>query len=452
MLGFNRWHLLRMVAAILCAAGFAWLALVYLIPAPPAKITVATSLQGDHYQVLGTRYQGILSGSSVELLLRPTEGAKENLRLLNDPSSGVQAAFMQGGLSNSRLSPDLLSLGRIDYQIFWLFYPKGETITDLTQLKGKRIALGPTDSGDRAVCEKILAAAGVNYDNTTLLYVPSKDAAKALDDGTVDAVFLNLPIDSPILQSLLASPQYRLMSFSEAEALTRIFPYLVRLLLPRGAIDLDRKIPATDIDLVSTTNVVLVRKDVHPTVIDVLARAIVEAHSRPGLFQKVGDFPTQTDPEFTIAQSARDFYKNGPSVLNQYLPFWMTSYAQRVLAVLVAAIAIVLPLFNYTPKLYLWFIRERVRRLYRRLRLVDKELMMELSPSAAQAVQIEIDSIARAAAVVPMRNSELFFGLITHIDRTRTQLGQRSPVETNRSAGNPSGLEPRREAAAVSGR
>src|SRR5262249_40443042 len=163
-----------------------------------------------------------------ELELKATDGAKENLRLLNDPESGIQVGFMQGGLSNSRLSPDLVSLGRIDYQIFWLFYPTGETITDLSALKGKRIALGPTDSGDRAVCERILAAAGVNYDNTTLLYVPSKDAAKALDDGTVDAVFLNLPIDSPILQALLASPQFRLMNFTEAEALTRIFPYLVR--------------------------------------------------------------------------------------------------------------------------------------------------------------------------------------------------------------------------------
>src|SRR4029079_2853732 len=202
-----------------------------------------------------------------------------------EPNSGIQAAFMQGGLSNSRLSPDLLSLGRIDYQIFWLFYPTGESITDLTQLKGKSIALGPIDSGDRAVCEKILAAAGVNYDNTTLLYIPSKEAAKALDDGKVDAVFFHLPLESPILQALLASPQYSLMSFSEAEALTRIFPYLVPLTLPRGAIDLNRKIPLTDIDLVSTTNVLLVRKDIHPTVIDLLARAVVEAHSGPGLFQ-----------------------------------------------------------------------------------------------------------------------------------------------------------------------
>jgi TRAP transporter TAXI family solute receptor len=430
MLVPNRWYLFRIVTAILCIAGVAWLALVYFIPAPPTKITIATSLQGDHYQMLGTRYQGILAGSTIELQLQTTDGAKENLHLLNDPNSGIAAAFMHGGLSNSRLSPDLLSLGRIDYQIFWLFYPTGETVTDLSQLKGKRLALGPTDSGDRAVCEKILAAAGVHYDNTTLLYVPARDAAKALDDGTVDAVFLNLALSSPILQSLLTSPQYRLMSFSEAEALTRIFPYLVRLSLPRGAIDLQRKIPITDVELVATTNVVLVRKDIHPTVIDLLARAILEAHNLPGLFQKLGDFPTQADPEYPIAQSARDFYKNGPSFLNRYLPFWMTSYAQRVIAVLVAAIAIVVPIFNYAPKLYLWFIRERVRRLYRRLRLVDKELTMELCPAELQAVQFELDSIARAASVVPMRNSELFFGLLTHIDRTRAQLRDRGAQTT----------------------
>src|SRR4029078_2182641 len=142
--------------------------------------------------------------------------------------------------------------------------------------------------------------------------------------------------DSPILQSLLASPQYRPMSFSEAEALTRIFPYLVHLVLPRGAIDLQRKIPLTDIQLVSTTNVVLVRKEIHPAIIDLLAQAILEAHSLPGLFQKVGDFPSQTHPEYPIAPISRDFYKNGPSFLNRYLPFWMTSYAQRAVAVLVA--------------------------------------------------------------------------------------------------------------------
>src|SRR3954471_2691991 len=98
MLGINRWQMFKLLAAIVCIAGLAWLSLAYLIPAPPSKITIATSLAGDHYQVLGTRYQGILAGSDVEVELRLTEGAKENLRLLNDSTSGVQAGFMQGGV------------------------------------------------------------------------------------------------------------------------------------------------------------------------------------------------------------------------------------------------------------------------------------------------------------------------------------------------------------------
>jgi TRAP-type uncharacterized transport system substrate-binding protein len=393
--------------------------MAYLIPAPPSQITIATSPQGEHYHILGTRYQGILSGTDIKVDLRLTDGAKENLRLLNDANSGVQIGFMQGGISNSRLAPDLISLGRLDHQIFWLFYPTGETITDLTQLRGKRIGLGAEGSGDRTVCEKILAVAGITYDNSTLVTVPSEHVINNLDSGGIDAVFRTFSPDSPILDALLRGPQYRLMNFSEAEALTRIFPYLVRLVLPRGAIDLQRKLPTADTTLVATTNVLMVRKGVHPAIVDLLAIAISQAHSSPGLFHKVGEFPTETDPEYPMSQGARDFYKNGPSFLNWYLPFWMTNYAQRVIAVLVAVIAIVVPVFNYVPKLFLWFIHDRVRRLYRRLRIVDNALLAGVGASEMKALQAELEGIVRAANIVPMRSSELFFELKSHIDRTR---------------------------------
>ncbi len=419
MLGFTRWHVFKMLAAILCVAGLTWLGMVYLIPAPPSQITIATSPQGEHYHILGTRYQGILSGTDIKVDLRLTDGAKENLRLLNDANSGIQIGFMQGGISNSRLAPDLISLGRLDHQIFWLFYPTGETITDLTQLKGKRIGLGAEGSGDRTVCEKILAVAGITYDNSTLVTVPSEHVINNLDSGGIDAVFRTFSPDSSILHTLLRGPQYRLMNFSEAEALTRIFPYLVRLVLPRGAIDLQRKLPIADTTLVATTNVLMVRKEVHPAIVDLLAIAISQAHSSPGLFHKVGEFPTETDPEYPMSQGARDFYKNGPTFLNWYLPFWMTNYAQRVIAVLVAVIAIVVPVFNYVPKLFLWFIHDRIRRLYRRLRIVDNALLAGVGASEMKVLQAELESIVRAANIVPMRSSELFFELKSHIDRTR---------------------------------
>ena len=422
MLGITRGHLFRLLAAILCVAGLVWLGMTYLIPAPPSQIIIGTSPVGEHYHNLGTRYQGILAAADMKVELRATNGAKENLGLLNDPNSGIQLAFMQGGISNGALAPNLMSLGRIDHQIFWLYYPAGETLTDLAQLRGKRIGLGAEGSGDRAVCEKILAVAGITYDNTTLVTVAPENVVNNLDGGAIDAVFRNFSPESPVLDALLRGPQYRLMSFAEAEALTRIFPYLVRLVLPKGAIDLARKMPGTDTALVATTNVLLARKDIHPAVVDLLAQTTLQAHSTPGLFRKVGEFPTETDPEYPISQGARDFYRNGPSFLNRYLPFWMTNYAQRFLAVLVAVIAIVVPVFNYGPKLFLWLIRDRVRRLYRRLRMVDKALLLEPDSARMQTLHAELENIARAANIVPMHSSDLFFELRAHIDRTRRHL------------------------------
>src|SRR5439155_24242250 len=106
----------------------------------------------------------------------------------------------------------------------------------------------------------------------------------------IDALFLPFALDSPILHSLLRNPRVRPMSFTEAEALTRIFPFLVRLVLPRAVIDFERIVPATDMILIAASNVVLVRKDIHPALIDLLAQAIVETHGKPGGFQQTGDF------------------------------------------------------------------------------------------------------------------------------------------------------------------
>jgi hypothetical protein len=215
------------------------------------------------------------------------------------------------------------------------------------------------------------------------------------------------------------------MSFTEAEALTRIFPFLVRLVLPRAVIDFERVIPATDLILIAASNVVLVRKDIHPALIGLLAQAIKEEHGKPGVFQQAGEFPKLPDPEYPMAEAAVNFYKNGPSFLNRYLPFWMVSHVQRLLAVLLAGGVIVYPLFNFAPKLYRWFLQDRMRKLYRRLRTVEKAMKANLTSSQLAALQSDLENIDRVSAVLPMRHSETYFGLKRDIDTTRTYLASR---------------------------
>jgi TRAP transporter TAXI family solute receptor len=425
ILGFSRWQLFKALATIVCIVGIVWLALIYFIPAPPSKVTMATAFKGSSFEYYGQQYREIFARFHIELELRETAGAVENVKLLQDPKSGVQIAFVLGGVSDGKHAPGLLSLGTVYNNPYWIFYSSNEPFDRLSQLKGKRIAVGPVGSGTRYAAEQILSKGGINSETATLFPFAGSAAVKALNDGKVDVVWVVGAPDASATQAFLRDPNARLMIFPRAEAFTRIFPELVRLVLPQGVVDIDRDIPPNDVTLIGTTTKVLVRSDLHPEIVQLLLQTMVEAHGGPDIFQRSGEFPNSADTEYPVAQSARDFYKNGPSFLNRYLPFWMTSYVERTVAELVAAIAIGLPVFSYAPKLYLWFIRDRVRKLYRRLRIVDKALLTELTTPQVQALQDDLDIIRRAASIIPMRNSELFFDLENHIERTRVHIASR---------------------------
>jgi TRAP-type uncharacterized transport system substrate-binding protein len=427
MLGFNRWHLFKGLALMVCILGTSWLVLDYLVPTPPAEFTIATGSPNQTYEAIGKKYREILARSHVKVDVRNTPGAVDNLKLLNDPKSGVQVGIVQGGVGNSDKAPDLLSLGRVTYQFFWIFYRGTETLDDVRQLKGKRIGLGLEGSGGRVLAEDILKLGGVHSGNTTLLGQTVPQATEELNSGKIDALFLTIAADSPLLRSLLNNPGIRLMSLARAEALPRIYPYLVRLVVPQGLFDWDRNVPATDVTIVGTTLNVMVRKDFHPALIGLLAQAMVEAHGRPGIFQQAHEFPTLTDPEYPISEIAQDFYKDGPSFLNRYLPFWMTNYAKRTIAVLATVIAIIVPLFSYAPKLYRGLVENRLRSMYRRLRAIEASLQKDVGIFEVSALEADLEGVDRAMHIfgVPMRHSDLFFSLKAHIDLVRARLGSR---------------------------
>jgi hypothetical protein len=228
---------------------------------------------------------------------------------------------------------------------------------------------------------------------------------------------------------LLRDPNIRLMNFPRADALSRIYPFLVHLVLPAGAVDFANDIPPADINLIGTTNAVLVRNDLHPQIVYLLTQALMEVHGDAGPFKSAGEFPAQRDPEYPMADTARDFYRSGPTFLNRYLPFWIVNYMQRAVALLVAATAVLVPIFGFMPRLFTWFREQSLRKLYRRLRDVEEALQREVSVHQAEALLNDLEEIDRAASVVPMRDSDLFFVFRQHLDRTRSRLNSRL-VET----------------------
>jgi hypothetical protein len=100
----------------------------------------------------------------------------------------------------------------------------------------------------------------------------------------------------------------------------------------------------------------------------------------------------------------------------------MINYAKRVAAILVTAIAIIIPIFSYAPRLYAWFLQNYMEKLYGRLSVIEARLRPDLTVAEIEGLQSDLENIGRAARILPMRHSSLFF---VHIRLTRSELASR---------------------------
>ena len=433
---FTRWQIVKALTVVVGTVGIGSLALAYFIPTPPSKVVMATAFKGASFEYYGRQYQEIFARSHVELELRETAGAVENLKLLQDPNADVQIAFVTGGLSDAKHAPGVLSLGTVYDQPFWIFYSSKEQLDQLSQLKGKRIAVGPVGSATRYTAEEVLGKGGVNSDTATLLPFAGSAADKALKDGQVDAVWIIGVPEATAVQSFLRNPNVRPMNFPMSEAFTRIFPDLSRMTLPQGTIDIERVIPSNDVQLIGTKSKVLIRSDLHPEIVQLLLLTMKEVHGGADLFHRSGEYPNGSDSEYTVAPTAIDFYKNGPSFTQRHLPLWLSIHVQRAIAVLVTSIAIGLPLLHFLPQGYNWMTRRRLFYWYAELRALEASFESITSHRDLSDKQAELERIEDDISKIhfPLKFSDQVYTLRGHIDIVRRKISSHTNAPARMAA------------------
>jgi hypothetical protein len=169
------------------------------------------------------------------------------------------------------------------------------------------------------------------------------------------------------------------------------------------------------------------REDLHPALIDLFVQAAAEIHGAPGWFQRRGDFPNAHFTEIALAPSAEKFFKNGPPLLNRYLPFWLANFFDRMWLVMVALGALLLPLSRVVPPLYVWKVRSRIYRWYGQLRSVEVAVE-EASDADKRDVCIHqllrLDEIEQRVnqLTIPLSFAEELYELRSHINFVRKRI------------------------------
>ena len=420
----TRDHLLVFGPAFILAVAAFVVAISFVKPAPPRRIILATGRPDGAYHQYGLRYQAELAREGIRVELRPTSGSVENVRLLADPASGVDVAFVQGGVRGPGPAPELLALGSLYFEPLWIFSRTGARTDDMLGLRGKRLAVGPEGSGTRALIDLLLSANGIRPDSLTLSPLTGLDAVRALRAGAVDVAALVASPESSALREAANAPEITLMSFPRAEAYSRLYPFLSRLVLPEGALNLERDVPPRDVVLLAAATSLVVRPDFHPALSDLLLVAATRLHSRAGVFERPRQFPTPDFTDFPVSDEAARFYRNGPPFLARYLPFWAASLVDRMKIMLLPLLALLFPLFKIVPPTYRWRIRRKIFKWYREVQTADMALAQSQSIENLDRILARLDAAEHEMRQIniPLGYSDAHYHLRLHFDMVRAKV------------------------------
>src|SRR6185369_1022026 len=110
----------------------------------------------------------------------------------------------------------------------------------------------------------------------------------------------------------------------------RRFRFLSPMTLARGVVDLSRNVPAEDVRLIAATSSLVAREDMHPALVQLFVQAAARIHGGGSWTSRAGQFPSAQNSEFPLARDAERYYRNGPPLLQRYLPFWLANFIERM--------------------------------------------------------------------------------------------------------------------------
>lgn len=209
-------------------------------------INIATGGTAGTYFPLGGAMAEILNNSipGVNATAEATNASVANVNLLKGGS--VQLAFIQNDVSyyadkGEELFKDnqvsgLQALATLYPETVQIITLEGSGIKSVSDLKGKRVAVGAAGSGVEANARQILLANDITYDDIKVQYLSFAEAANGLKDGNIDAGFITAGFPTAAIQDIAAQHDVVLVPVDDATAdkLMAQYPFYTKVTIPAG--------------------------------------------------------------------------------------------------------------------------------------------------------------------------------------------------------------------------
>lgn len=419
-------------------AGLVGALFYFVAPPPPMHARLATGAAGGGYHAFGERLRAELEQQGFTLELVESQGSQDNLAKLGQGE--VELALVQSGQEltlDDEARGKLNGLGVMYREPLWLFTRKNVKFERLADLLKLRLAIGSEDSGTQAVTAALLGANRIEAPRYPKKWqqLGGSRAADALIAGTLDAAFFVGPAENSLIQRLAAEPGLRLVSLRRTAAYLARLPYLSRLDVGEGMLDMAQNTPEHDIVTLGPVATLVAGEEFHPSLTPLILEAAKTVLKNGSLLDPAGSYPAPPPLSLQTLDEADYYYKKGLPILQRYLPFRIASLADRYIILAIPLLVLLFPLFKAIGPIYQWRIRARIYRWYKHLREIDQllykgNLPSDIGTEIARLEKLE-DELARVE--VPLSYSSELYELHMHlrymIERLQAVQRRNAPVE-----------------------
>ncbi|MCW3489682.1 TAXI family TRAP transporter solute-binding subunit [Dethiobacter alkaliphilus] len=246
--------------------------------ASPSFISIASGSPGGAYFPLGAGMAKVIT-DNVEGVFAQSEstGASvENARLVGSGASEMGMAMAnvaydayagQGDFDGDQ--QDVVALFSMYPAAQHLIVGADSDIYSIEDLVGKTVSVDAAGSGAEVTSYIILEAAGIRDEVNTRNF-SQPEAADALKDGQVDAVFYNFAHPGAVVEEIMTTKDIRFIPIEDEllDAIIDDYPYFTKGVIPAGVYGLDE-----DVSALTVGNLMLVHSDMDED----FAYALVEA-------------------------------------------------------------------------------------------------------------------------------------------------------------------------------
>jgi TRAP transporter TAXI family solute receptor len=227
--------------------------------------------------------QALADGKGVRAVALLTRGGEDNLRLLREgkvslalaqADAALEAYEGKGSFAGDGPHPALRAVGSLYPEPVHVLVRADSALTSLTELAGRRVAIGPPGSASRSTALRVLRAHGLALKDITELQPPLNDALVALREKQADAVIQVIGVPADSVRDALAAVPLRLLPLSERAVAALIaanagyFAYRI----PQGAYANQKH----DVRTVATAALLLAGGDLSDTEIATVTRFVFE--------------------------------------------------------------------------------------------------------------------------------------------------------------------------------